>query len=268
MNTTFTRFALVLPVAFAVGCDNASDTASDETVEVTVAALSASESEGAGLQLGSLAFPRGGRGLTAAERIQRLRDHIAESLTCAEVGPSDGDAVTLTFGTTCSWNGRRWTGTVEIAYAADGSLASLDFDGVAVNGSTISGSLDVTWLGEQHVQVVADTTRNITSPRRPRVVVGHWDGEYLWDDTSYTVVSADHTVTVNGVTATRNADDIVWLKSAYSPESGTASFTGFRGKTWSFVFGVSDGVHQVTVTRPDGTVRTFDLEPDGELAAE
>jgi len=264
MNTTFARFALTLPVALAIGCDNTSDSG-DDTVEATVAALSASESEGAGMQLGSLAFARGGSGLTAGQRIQRLREHIAEALTCAEVGPSEGDAVSLTFGKTCSWNGRRWTGTVEVAYAADGSSASLDFDGVAVNGSTISGSLDVTWLAEHHVQVVSDTTRNLNTPRGARLVVGHSDGEFMWDDTSYTVVSADQTVTVNGVTATRSADDVVWLKAAYSPESGTASFTGFRGKTFTFVFSVTDGVHQVTVTRPDGTTRTFDVEPDGEL---
>jgi len=263
MNTTFARFALTLPVAFALGCDNGSD--QDDTVEATSAALTASDSEGTDAQLGSLAFARGGAGLTAAERIANLRAHIAESLTCAEVGPSDGDAVSLTFGKTCSWNGRRWTGTIDVAYAADGSSASLDFEGVSVNGGTISGSIDVTWLAERHVTVVADTSRSVVTPRRTRAVTGRWEGEYLWDDTSYTVVSADHTVTINGITATRSVDGVVWLRNATSPESGSVTVTGFRGKTWSFVFGVSEGVHQVSVTRPDGTTRTFDIAVDGEL---
>lgn len=277
MNT-FTRFArrcgsvalaglsFVLPAT--LGCDSAAET--DATVEVTAAALTTSEAEGADAFIGSLAFPRGGSGLTAGERIERLRAHIAEALTCAEVGPvSDGDAVSLTFGTDCAWNGRRWTGTLELAYAADGSSASIDFDGVNVNGGTITGSIDVTSLGEHHVSVVADTTRTVSpnaqGRRAGRVVTGHWEGEYQWDDTSYTIVSADRSVTINGVSATRSADNVVWLKSQLSPESGSASISGFRGKTWSFVFGVVDGVHQITVTRPDGSTRTFDIGGDGEL---
>jgi len=265
----FAAGLFVLPAAAGAGCDNAADT-NDATVEVTAAALTTSEAEGSDAFIGSLAFPRGGSGLTAGERIERLRAHIAEALTCAEVGPvTDGDAVTLTFGSDCTWNGRRWTGTIALAYSADGSNASLDFDGVNVNGGTITGSLDVTWLGEHHVSVVADTTRTVSPSaegrRAGRVVAGHWEGEYQWDDASYTIVSADHNVTVNGVTAIRSADQVVWLKSEYSPESGSASISGFRGKTWSFVFGVVDGVHQITVTRPDGSTRTFDITADGEL---
>ncbi len=251
------RLALVLPLGFALACDGAST--GDDTYEVTTAALSASASEGDTLVLGRLAFSAGA-GRTAAERVQRLVDHVRGGSTCAEVTPTS-DGASIVFGTRCDWNGRRWSGTIDVAYAADGSSASLDLEGVGVNGATIEGSLDVTWLGEQHVAVDADTTRT----RRGRVVTGQWDGEYQWTADTYTIVSASHVLTVDGVAATRSATDVVWRAEAYAPDSGSAAFTGFRGNTWSFVFGLSDDVHQITVTRPDGTTRTFAIDDNGDL---
>lgn len=251
------RLALALPLGFVFACDGGAT--KDDTYEVTTAALSASESEGDTVVLGSLAFP-GGAGLTAQERVQRLLAYVQTASSCAEVTASS-DGASVAFGTRCDWNGRRWSGVVDISYAADGSSAALELSGVGVNGATIDGSLDVTWLGERHVTVDADTTRT----RRGRVVTGQWDGEYQWDDTAYTIVSVSHVLTVNGVAATRSATDVVWQRDAAAPDSGSAAFTGFRGNTWSFVFGVSDGAHQITVTRPDGTTRTFSIDGDGDL---
>lgn len=244
--------ALVAPA-----CNDA-DTTEDPAVEATVAALSAGDAEADSASLGALAFVPGAA-LTAGERVALAKAWIADHLTCAQsVDISDGLA--LTFASDCQWNGRKWTGTVEITWAADGSSAAIDFEGVKVTGATISGSIDVTSLGERHVSVDADMQKV-----RPdgTVVDGTWDAEYQWTDASYTVVSSAQTLTIDGHTATRNVTGLSWDKDERAPSAGTVTFSGFRGRTWTLVYAEVDGQHTVTVTRPNGQSRTFVIGGDG-----
>ena len=133
-------------------------------------------------------------------------------------------------------------------------------EGVKVTGATISGSIDVTSLGERHVSVDADMQKV-----RPdgTVVDGTWDAEYQWTDASYTVVSSAQTLTIDGHTATRNVTGLSWDKDERAPSAGTVTFSGFRGRTWTLVYAEVDGQHTVTVTRPNGQSRTFVIGGDG-----
>ncbi len=264
---------LTLPLATlltvgATACDDGAATTEDSTLEVTQAALSSAEAEGDGQALGALAFPRPRmgapvpNGLTAEERVQRLRDFVSDRLTCAEATASPaGDGVTLTFERDCQWAGRRWTGTVTFTWAAGGDSADVAFEGVKSNGATLTGDMTVTRVEEDHVTVEADWTRVRADGR---TVIGSWDGDYSWTDEAYTVHSAIHQVTIDGASATRTSTELVWQRDELAPESGTVTFSGFRGKTWTFAYGRDDeGNLQITVTGPNGESRTFTLGVDG-----
>lgn len=266
MRHTFLRVALASSVAsfapIATGCAD-STSSDDPVVEATVAALSAGDAEADSQSLGALAFVPGGA-LTAGERVARVRAYIGEHLTCAQATDTS-DGLELTFTKDCEWNGRKWTGTVSISWTADGGSAVIEFEGVKVTGATISGSIDVTSLGDRHVAVDADMQKV-----RPdgTVVDGTWEGEYQWTDTSYTVVSSTQTLTIDGHTATRTVTGLVWDKDERVPSAGTVSFSGFRGRTWTLVYAEVDGSHTVTVTRPNGESRTFVVGGNGTSVEE
>lgn len=237
------------------------DTEADPNLEVAEAALSVSEAEGDGQALGVLAFPRGA-GMTAEQRVQTLIDYVEANLACADTTPSGGNGVALTFGTSCEWSGRRWTGTVTFSWAANGDSAEVTYTGLKNNGATLSGEMSVTRIEEDHLVVDADWTR-VTA--RGKTVVGSWDGDYQWDDSAYTVNSASHVVTVDGVAANRTATDIVWQRDEIAPESGVVSITNFRGRNWTMTHGRDDGGNlTVTVTRPNGATRTYTIDGDGQ----
>jgi hypothetical protein len=238
------------------------DTEADPNLEVATAALSASEAEGDGQAMGALAFPRGA-GMTAEQRVQAFTDFIDANLSCAEATPS-GAGVELTFSTNCVWSGRRWTGSVTFAWDGNGDRADVTYDGLKVNGATLTGEMSVTRVEEDHVIVAADWTR-VTA--RGKTIVGSWDGDYEWDEAAYTVNSASHVVTVDGVAANRTATDIVWQRDEIAPESGTVSITNFRGRSWTMTHGRDDaGNLTVTVTRPNGATRTYTIGADGQPA--
>lgn len=275
MRTMNSKLAFPLVAVLALGaaaCDDGSETTAtggESTLEVTQAALSAGEAEGDGQALGLLAFPRprgmmGGPGaLTAEERVQRLKDFVAERLTCATASEAAaGDGVTIVFERECQWAGRVWTGTVTFTWTAGGDTADIVFSGVKANGATLTGDMTVTRVEEDHVTVEADWTRT-----RPdgKSLVGSWNGDYSWTESTYTIHSATHVVTVDGASATRTSTDLVWQKNERAPESGTVTFSGFGGKTWSMVYGRDEsGALQVTVTGPNGQSRTFTIGADGE----
>lgn len=253
IGKTFTAAALMV---FAGACN---EIESDTNLEVAEAALSASEAEGDGQALGFLAFPRGA-GMTAEQRVQALREYVEQSLTCAEVTPSAASA-TLTFGTDCTWSGRRWTGSVTVSWAANGGSAEITYEGLKSNGATMNGEMTVTRVAEDHLVVDADWTR-ITA--NGKAVVGSWDGDFQWDDAAYTVNRATHVVTVAGLSANRTATDLVWQRDELAPESGVVSITNFRGRNWTMTHGRNaDGDLTVTVSRPSGATRTFVIDGSG-----
>jgi len=251
--------ALPLLLLVPACANDATDTASDDPpAEAYTAALSASEAEGDGQALGALAFPRmgmlPGRPMNPAQRIANIKEFIKDHLTCAEAVAQGDQDLTLTFTKDCTWSGRRWNGEVTITYSADGGSADIDFQGVNVNGATLTGAMTVTQLEEGHVTVEADWTR--VGPRH--TVEGSWDGDYAWTETTWIVNSATHVVTVDGQSATRTTTAVVWQREDRAPESGSVTFTGFRGKTWTMVFGRDDsGQLIVTVTGPEGNSRVF-----------
>lgn len=267
MRKTWMTVASVVVAMTAAACDDGAAT-NDDATEATQASLSAGAAEGDGQALGSLAFPLSAdapRALpTAADRVAHLRAFIQNRLTCAEATPAtSGDGLTVTFSKDCTWAGRRWTGTVTFTWAQGGDVADVAFDGVSVSGATLTGDMTVTRVAEGHVTVTADWTRQ----NAVRTVEGSWDADLQWTETTYTVNSATHTVKVNGLTATRTSTAVVWQKGEVSPESGTVTFSGFHGKTWTMVFGRDDGGNlTVTVTGPRGT-RTFTIGA-GEAVAE
>lgn len=246
----------LIPLCFTAAC--AEEGAEDPTVEAYSAALSASEPEGDGLALGALAFPRRpgaviAAGLTIEQRVANLKAFIDERLDCADAVEAE-DGLEIVFTKDCTWMGRRWTGTVDITWVAGGDTAELDFEGVAVNGATLTGTMSVTRIEEGHVTVEADWTR--TNARHS--VTGAYDGDYTWDDTTFTVNSATHALTIDGHTATRTSTALVWQRDQVAPQSGTVSFTGFRGKSWTMTFSRDEaGKVVITVTGPEGQVRVF-----------
>jgi len=254
MRSLFLSAALASTLAVACNTDPA-----DTTLEATSAALTAGDAEADSAALGTLAFIPGSA-LTAGERVAHLKAWVASSLTCADA-TTTGDGVALTFSSDCSWNGRKWTGTVAITWDAVGKTAAIEMEGVKVNGATLSGTIDVASLGDRHVTVDADMTKTRADGK---VVDGTWDAEYQWDDTSYTVVASQQTLNVNGHSATRSVDQLVWAKADHAPSSGTVTLNGFRGRSWTFVYAVVDGAHQVTVTGPRGT-KTFVIGDDGAV---
>jgi len=252
-------FSIAALTVLAGACDK--DAEVDSNLEVAEAALSTSEAEGDGQALGILAFPRGA-GLTGEQRVQALKNYIEENLACADVTASGGLGATLTFGTNCQWSGRRWTGTVTLSWTADGSSADVTYQGLKANGATLTGEMTVTRVEEDHVVVDADWTR-VTAAGT--TVVGSWDGDYQWDDAAYTINSASHVATVNGISANRTATDLVWQRDEPAPESGVVSITNFRGRNWTMTHGRNDaGDLTVTVTRPNGATRTFVIDADGQ----
>ncbi len=254
-------FSIAALTVLAGACDK--DGEVDSNLEVAEAALSTSEAEGDGQALGILAFPRGA-GLTAEERVQALKDFVDDKLTCGEVTASGDRGATLTFGTSCDWSGRRWTGSVSFSWAADGSSAEVTYEGLKTNGATLTGEMTVTRVEEDHVVVDADWTR-VTAAGK--TVVGSWDGDYQWDDAAYTINSASHVATVDGLSANRTATDLVWQRDERAPESGVVSISNFRGRSWTMTHGRNDaGDLTVTVTRPNGATRTFVIDADGQPA--
>ncbi|MFO0748031.1 MAG: hypothetical protein U1F43_20580 [Myxococcota bacterium] len=258
MRTTgwMTMAAMAMTVA---ACD--SGATSDGTTEATEASLSAGAAEGDGEALGSMAFPLtdvpSAPGLpTAADRVQRFKAFVDSRLTCADaVATAGGDGVTVTFDKDCTWAGRRWTGSVAITWDAGGNSADIVFDGVSVSGATLTGDMTVTRVEDGHVTVSADWTRT----RGARTIEGSWDSDFSWTDTTYTVNSATHSVKVNGRTATRTSTAVVWQKADPAPESGTVTFSGFRGNTWTMTFAKDEsGAFTITVVGPRGT-RTFTI---------
>ena len=251
----------ILPVltisALAAACDSSEP--NDDTVATVNAALSTSAVEGDGQALGIMAFPRGvatQRGVfTAQQRVDHIKAWVADNLTCAEAVPVAGDdaAIQLEMSRDCAWAGRRWTGTITITYTAD--AATMEFEGLTVNGGTLTGDMTVTHVAEGHVTVSADWT---TVRANGRTVVGAWDAEWTWDDAAYTIVAATHQVTVDGEkSATLTKANVVWQRGDVAPESGTVTFTGFRGRTWTMTFGRAEsGELTITVVGQRGT-RTF-----------
>jgi len=250
-----------LPFA-ALACTSEGE---DDSVASVNAALSASAAEGDGLALGTLAFPIGADApravMTGQQRVDQLRAWVASRLTCATATPVVGDdtRVVLQMSQDCTWAGRKWTGTITITYSAD--EAALELEGLAVNGASMSGDMTVTRLGEGHVTVSADWT---TLRPSGRTVTGAWDAEWTWDDASYTVVSATHQLTIEGRSATLTKSGVTWQRDEVAPSTGTVTFTGFRGRTWTMTFGRDDaGQITITVDAPRGT-RTFTIAPQGE----
>jgi len=252
-------FSIAALTVLAGACNDTEEV--DSNLEVAGAALSASEAEGDGQALGVFAFPRGA-GMTGEQRVQALKNFIDESLTCADVTVSGGLGATLTFSSNCQWSGRKWTGTVTLSWTADGTSAEVTYAGLKVNGATLDGEMSVTRAEEDHLIVDADWTR-VTATGT--TVVGSWDGDYQWDAAAYTINSASHVATVNGISANRTATDLVWQRDELAPESGVVSITNFRGRNWTMTHGRNaDGDLTVTVTRPNGATRTFVIDADGQ----
>jgi len=261
-----TRFAPVLALLLAaapmVGCDRLeTDDDSGDAVATTTAAL---ESEADGQALGTLAFPRALAfrvpPATAQERVDAVKAYIDEHLSCAQATAS-ATGLDITFSTDCAWAGQRWTGDISISYAADGSSASLTMSGLKVDGATMTGTMEITRHAQGHVSVAADWE---TIRASGRVVNGSWQAEYTWDEEAYTVVHASHELDVDGTTATLTKDGVRWLRGDYAPEAGTVTFAGFRGRTWSLVYGRdADGFITITLTNGSGRTRTYTLDAQG-----
>ncbi|MCA9517152.1 MAG: hypothetical protein KC635_19560 [Myxococcales bacterium] len=254
--------ALTLTLTTAAGCNEATTDDSEDAVAVSSAAL---ESEGDGQALGTLVFSTdvvAQLPATAQERVAAAKAWIEARLTCAEVTASGG-ILDLTFSRDCAWAGRRWTGAIHVEYGADGSSASLSMSGLAVDGATMTGTLEIDRVADKHLMIAADWQTTRASGRQ---VNGSWDAEYTWDDTAYTIVSAVHEVDVDGRTATLTKSGVHWVRTAYAPDSGTVTFSGFRGNTWTMTYATNaDGDTVVTITGPRGNVRVYVVDGSGAV---
>ena len=270
MRSTTTRLTaallLTLGLATAAAACNEVEASADDTTDAVAVSTAALEAESDGMALGSLAFPAGALvgqlPATAQERVDAFKAWVAARLTCADATASGG-VVDLTFTRDCTWAGKRWTGTIQIAFPANGTSATLTMSGLNVNGATMSGTLEVVKVADQHVTLAADWT---TVRPSGRVVEGAWDAEYSWTDAAFTIVAATHELDVDGATSTLTKTGLTWLYGDYAPESGTVTFTGFRGRTWSMVFGRdASGQITVTLTTPNGRTRTYTVDATGRV---
>lgn len=261
------RFFVPALAALTLGaCSKDSTPTDDEATAVMLGAVQESSSTGDSASLGALAFPTsdgkaddssgGGTAKTAEERLAQLQEYVKANLKCVTVGPAVGK-VNLTFGQSCTWSGRKWTGTVTITYTKVNE-ALIEFEGLSVNGkATMSGSWTVTQLAVGHITVKGGRT----AVWGTTTVTGSIDAEYQWTDTTITVINATHTRTVAGATATLQTTSLVWQKADIAPESGSITFTSKAGKTWTVSFSrdAATGDILATLTGPGGKTVTKDV---------
>ncbi len=258
------RGLIVTALSLLAGCKGGLAGDGDETSEALVSSSAALATESEGQALGALAFPSAATPAsgvattlpTAEERAAALKAYIDARLTCADAAQTGG-LVNITFTKDCAWVGRRWTGTVAVSYQTAAATAHLELGGVSVNGATFEGDMDVTLVADGHVTVQADwKVMRATGVE----VIGQWDTDFTWTDTTYTVVSAHHSLTIDGLTATLTKSNVSWNRDEVAPSSGTVSFTGFQGQNWTLVYSrASDGKINITVTNGRGQSRTFTL---------
>lgn len=267
--------AAFLALSVTAGCDRGLGShpisVPDETSAALVASTAESAVEGDAQALGVLAFPEDATvpaGLeslpaTAEERLARAQAYVAAHLSCADASAS-GTVLDIHFGKECQWAGRQWSGAIAIDYDASEGVANIKLDGVAVNGASLSGDIDVTYIAEAHVSVSAE----LQAVRPTGISVeAAWDAEYEWNDSSYSIVSSTARTTIDGAKAVVQKANIVWQKGEVVPSQGHVDFTGFQGRSWSLVYGrAANGDAEVTVSRR-GQSHTYTFpaasEPDG-----
>lgn len=258
------RGLVVAALALLAGCKGGLAGDGDETSEALVSSSAALATESEGQALGALAFPGAATPAssvattlpTAEERAAALKAYIEARLTCADAAQTGG-LVNITFTKDCAWAGQRWSGSVEVTYAPTTASAHFELGGVSVNGATFDGDMDVTLVADGHVTVQADwQVMRATGIQ----VIGQWDTDFTWNDTTYTVVSAHHSLTIDGHTATLTKSNVSWNRDEIAPSSGTVSFTGFQGQNWTLVYSrATDGNIKITITNGRGQSRTITL---------
>ena len=271
---TWTRISLMAGACLslslsAVACAGQSDPATEEALAAVEAGLSEASADDEAAAFGELAFPadEAAKGKlhklhSGAERLLHLKAFLKKHITCADAADVDPSSATISFTKECTWSGKRWNGSVTITYSEDGQ-AVLDFEGLTVGGNTLTGTMTITKLEEGHVTVSASAEVVKESGNVTRTL----EAELLWTETTRSIVSAKHTRSVNGQTATLDAEGLVWSKGMKAPQAGSITHTSMNGKVRSMAFSLQDdGSVLVTVTRPDGSTKTFVVGDDGEPA--
>ena len=256
--------AVILAAALSA-CEDRQTTSNDaDSQEVAASVVTVTGGLADANGLGELPFIAGGAatgksdGFTlptsGEEWVQSLKTYIEDHLDCATATPT-GNLLKVSFGQSCTWDGKRWSGDILITYSS-ANEAEVSFTGLGIHGGEITGKLNVTRIETGHVKIAASWT----NVREDRTIDATYDAEYLWDDEAYSTVEASHTWTSDGVTASLTTKDLVWKKVDRVPETGTITFVSAKGRTWSVVFErTSETSISVTVTGPNGGSRTFDV---------
>jgi hypothetical protein len=112
-----------------------------------------------------------------------VRDHVATTISCAEVSAAGDDAVVIDFGKSgCGIGDRGFAGALRVTFSEPtpgGRLATISFVDLGSEGSTLNGTMQVTWGVDETRRVVSEVRLDTPDLRQVEIQSDRIQRTYL-----------------------------------------------------------------------------------------